>query len=153
VPSPAAGTDRAATASAGPVRVLIVDDHDEARYALRGTLARAGSFLVTEAARGEEALSWARAEHPDLIFLDLGLPDMTGFQVLDRLKADETCRDIPVVIHTSRTLGEEELRALRGRAASILDKSFFSREDAAARLLDSLEKLDLGRHKRPGAES
>ena len=124
---PRIGDGSSGDRSAGPVRVLIVDDHDEARYALKGTLARAGSFLVIEAARGEEALDRARAEHPDVIFLDLGLPDMTGFQVLDRLKADETCRDIPVIIHTSRTLDDEEPGRSTGRVASILEKSFRSR--------------------------
>jgi signal transduction histidine kinase len=147
---PALGHD---SLPAEPIRVLIVDDQEEARYAVRGILGRVGSFRIIEAASGDEALLRSRRERPGLIFLDLNLPDMTGFQVLDRLKADVECRDIPVIIHSSRTLDEDERRLLSGRVASILDKGIVSREGAAASLRGALEKLDLGRREPTGAES
>ena len=78
---------------------------------------------------------------------------MTGFQVLDHLKDDAECRDIPVIIHTSRTLDEDERRSLSGRAASILDKGIVSGEAAADRLRSSLEEVDLGRREWHGTES
>jgi CheY-like chemotaxis protein len=130
-----------------------VDDQEEARYALKGLLARVGSFVGIEAASGDEALRRARADRPDLIFLDLNLPDMTGFQVLDHLKDDAECRHIPVIIHTSRTLDEDERRSLNGRAASILDKGIVSGEEAADRLRSSLDDVELGRRKRHEPES
>ncbi len=147
-PAPVRGT-----LPAEPIRVLIVDDQEQARYALKGLLAQVGSFLGIEAASGDEALRRARADRPDLIFLDLNLPDMTGFQVLDHLKDDAECRDIPVIIHTSRTLDEDERRSLNGRAASILDKGIVSGEDAADRLRSSLEDVELGRRERHEPES
>jgi signal transduction histidine kinase len=137
---------------AGPTRVLIVDDHQEARYALGQVLASVGPFLCIEAGTGDEALRQARAARPDIIFLDLGLPDITGFEVLDRLGADAQCRDIPVIIHTSRILEDDDLRSLGARGASILPKGIGSREEAADRLRRILETLDLGRSERPGTE-
>jgi signal transduction histidine kinase/CheY-like chemotaxis protein len=140
-PSPAPGRG---ALTAEPTRVLIVDDQEEARYALKGLLAQVGSFLGIEAASGNEAIRRAHADRPDLIFLDLNLPDMTGFQVLDQLKDDAECRDIPVIIHTSMTLDEDERRMLSDRAVSILDKGIVSGEKAADRLRTSLEHVDLG---------
>ena len=58
--------------------------------------------------QGVEALSLARTERPDVIFLDLLMPDMTGFEILKRLKSDAETRNIPVIIHTSKILDEEE---------------------------------------------
>ena len=57
----------------------------------------------------------ARSQKPDVIFLDLILPDMTGFEILDRLKSDAETRDIPVIINTSKILDEEERGRLVGR--------------------------------------
>jgi CheY-like chemotaxis protein len=136
-----------------PRRVLIVDDEEEARYAVKGILDRVGSFVVIEASSGEAAFHRARAECPDVIFLDLVLPGMSGFQVLDLLKADAVCRDIPVIIHTSRALDGEERRSLDGRVASILDKCIVSQEEAASGLRAALEKLDLVRRGWPEMES
>ena len=60
---------------------------------------------------------------------------MPGFQILDLLKSDAECRDIPVIINTSRALDGEERRSLDGRVAAILDKCIGSQEEAASGLL------------------
>ncbi len=125
-------------------RVLIVDDREDARYAMRSILLRMGVLDVAEASGGDEAIARIRAERPELVILDLGLSDMTGLQVLDRLEADADCRDIPVVIHTSRSLDESERSLLSGRVAAVLDRSTLGRDDASTRLRDCLAKLDLG---------
>ncbi len=133
--------------------MLIVDDEEESRYAVKGILDRVGSFVVIEASNGEAAVDRARSERPDVIVLDLVLPRMSGFQILDLLKSDAECRDIPVIIHTSRALDGEERRSLDGRVAAILDKCIESQEEAASGLRSALEKLDLVRRGRPGMES
>ncbi|MHB1561694.1 MAG: ATP-binding response regulator [Isosphaeraceae bacterium] len=125
-----------------PARVLIVDDREDSRYAIRSTLLRLGALVVVEAASGAEAIGLARSGRHDLVILDLGLPDMTGFQVLDRLEAEPGCRESTVIIHTSRALDEREFGLLRGRVAAVLDKNALGRQDAAAVLRDCLTRLD-----------
>lgn len=78
-----------------PLTVLNVNDDEPTRYALSRILRHAG-FAVCEAGTGAEALVQAR-QHPDLILLDVQLPDVDGFEVCRRLKAEATLADIPVV--------------------------------------------------------
>lgn len=136
-----------------PARVLIVDDREDARYAIRSTLLKLGALVVAEAASGAEAIDRARADRPDLVILDLGLPDMTGFQVLDRLQAEPGSRDIPVIIHTSRSLNESERGLLSGRVAGVLERSALGQDDAAAALRDCLAGLGAGGGGGTGKES
>ena len=80
----------------GPLNtVLIIDDEEADRYVLKGLLTAQGRFAIVEAANGEEGLRRAREERPDVIFLDLIMPDMTGFEVLERLKSDDATKGIP----------------------------------------------------------
>jgi signal transduction histidine kinase len=124
-------------------KALIVDDVVTDRYVIRGTLAAIGQFVIIEAERGVEALSLARQERPDVIFLDLLMPDMSGFEILKRLKSDAETRNIPVIIHTSKILDEEERGLLLGASAAILLKGNRSREAAIAQVRDSLAKAGL----------
>src|SRR3954470_4238431 len=83
-----------------PVRILVVDDDEVKRYTITRTLQRAG-FATTEACTGSEALARA-GEHPTLIVLDVNMPDMDGYEVCRRLKADPVTSSIPV-LHLSGT--------------------------------------------------
>jgi len=134
------------------IRVLIVDDQEEDRYLIKGLVEALGPFQVIEAPTGAEALRCARAEPPQVIVLDLGLPDMTGDQVLERLRADSATRAIPVIIHTSKILDEEDRVRLGGQAISILEKAAASPQEAMARLRDSLGKAGLNVSAAVGAE-
>ena len=78
-----------------PATVLVVDDSPENRYAIRRYLS-GGEFDVWEAETGAEGLELA-ARDPDLIVLDVHLPDVNGFEVCRRLKEDERTRHIPVL--------------------------------------------------------
>ena len=91
-------------------RVLVIDDDEIARYLVRNHLAGA-PFVVTETGDPVQGLREARAERPDVIVLDLAMPEMSGFEVLDRLKEDPATMEIPVVVLTSKTLTDEEQRA------------------------------------------
>ncbi len=75
--------------------ILVVDDYEPHRYAAQRLLEAAG-FAVVTAATGQEALSQASG-HPDLILLDVGLPDLSGFDVCRMLKVNAATRVIPVV--------------------------------------------------------
>jgi CheY-like chemotaxis protein len=91
---------RSASVSRTRRRVLIVDDDDAARYLVRRWLTEA-DYEVIEESGGTNAASAARLHAPDAIVLDLVMPDVTGFEVLQQLSEDPGTRDIPVVIHTA----------------------------------------------------
>jgi CheY-like chemotaxis protein len=111
-------------------RVLIIDDSEIERYALRQFMP-SSTFEVIEAGGGYDGLRLARQSHPDLIFLDLTMPDVHGLEVLKMLKAIEETRDIPVILFTSQRpddIDEEQAAA----ASGLLLKSELSRESVAA---------------------
>jgi CheY-like chemotaxis protein len=111
-------------------RVLIVDDNEIERYALRQFLP-SSTFDVIEASGGYDGLRLSRQSHPDVIFLDLAMPDVHGLEVLKMLKAIEETRDIPVILFTSQRpddIGEDQAAA----ASALLLKSELSRESVAA---------------------
>jgi CheY-like chemotaxis protein len=111
-------------------RVLIVDDSEVERYALRQFLATS-LYEVIEAQGGYEGLRLARQSHPDVIFLDLAMPDIHGLEVLKMLKAIDETRAIPVILFTSQRpqdIDEQQAAA----ASALLLKSELSRESVAA---------------------
>jgi len=110
-------------------QALIIDDEEVARYILKDYLAGT-RFAVIEAASGAEGLNLARAHKPAVIFLDLTMPQMSGFEVLRELKQDPALRNIPVIINSSKILDEEARRALQAHAVTVLSKGGVGREAA-----------------------
>jgi len=108
-------------------RVLIIDDNEIERYALRQFLSTS-RYEVIEATGGYEGLRLARQAHPDVIFLDLMMPDVHGFEVLKMLKAIEDTRSVPVVLFTSQRLDNAEERERAALADALLMKSDLSRD-------------------------
>jgi signal transduction histidine kinase len=108
-------------------RVLIIDDNEIERYALRQFLSTS-RYEVIEATGGYEGLRLARQAQPDVIFLDLMMPDVHGFEVLKMLKAIEDTRHIPVVLFTSQRLESEGDRERANAADAVLMKSDLSRD-------------------------
>jgi signal transduction histidine kinase len=99
--------------------VLAVDDNDAVRYSVVRFL-REGGYNVLEARNGREALVLA-GQDPDLITLDINLPDMNGFEVCRRLKADPTTAQIPILhISASFAKTEDRVRGLEGGADAYL---------------------------------
>ena len=80
-----------------------------------------------------------RTKRPDVIFLDLNLPDMTGFEILDRLKSHVDTQAIPVIINTSKVLDESERERLAKKTVAILAKGSCSRADALSQVRLSLK--------------
>jgi len=127
-----------ATLSREKGQVLIVDDDEISRYLLKGIFP-ASSYRLLEATGGVEGLRLARQSQPNLIVLDLSMPDLSGFEVLEALKREPETREIPVVIYTSQTLDSEE-RARLQAAVDIVPKET-SREVAEARFADVLARI------------
>jgi CheY-like chemotaxis protein len=103
-------------------RILVVEDNADSRNLLALVLGRSG-YEIAEAATGLDAIAQVRAVHPDLIFMDLGLPGMTGDEATAHLKADESTRHIPVIVNTAFHRDSVQVeRAIAAGAAQILHK-------------------------------
>ncbi|HEY2845122.1 MAG TPA: response regulator, partial [Bryobacteraceae bacterium] len=121
----------------GPRRVLIIDDDEGDRYILKHRL-RGSRLAISEASNGHEGIAKAIAEHPQLIFLDLSMPEMNGMEVLQALKSDPRTATIAVVIHTSMKMDMLGPVALESGASAILSKEQLSQEDCIATLASRL---------------
>jgi len=108
-------------------RVLVVDDEPDVLLLCRLNLQQRGHELL-EASTGRVALELARERHPDVIVLDLMLPGMTGYEVLETLKGDEQTSDIPVLILTAKSLRADRERSHGLGAAGFLTKPFLPSE-------------------------
>jgi signal transduction histidine kinase/DNA-binding response OmpR family regulator len=123
----------AATGQLPPSRVLIIDDNESDRYLFKHHL-RDSAFVVLEASGGREGIRKAFAEKPHLIVLDINMPDMTGFEVVEQLKEDASTKHIPVVICTSRVLNSTEQAQLTGKAVTVISKESRDKSDVAEEL-------------------
>jgi CheY-like chemotaxis protein len=112
----------------GRAQVLVVDDDPKTRDMLRRTLQKAG-WTVAEAANGSEAIAALERAKPALVLLDLMMPGMDGFEVLERLHDDETWREVPVIIVTAKDLTREDVDRLNGRVVKVLQKGAYQRRD------------------------
>jgi two-component system cell cycle response regulator len=102
-------------------RILIVDDVAANRIVQQARLS-AAFYEPIPAADGATCLALARDERPDLILLDLGLPDISGLAVLQRLRHDPSTRDIPVIALTASGMAEERLAAFAAGADDVMDR-------------------------------
>jgi signal transduction histidine kinase len=112
---------------AGQCRVLVIDDELAPRYLLRRLLEEQGCTVI-EATCGVEGIRLALEERPDLVLLDLVMPDLTGFQVAERLRQNPGSSDIPIHVVTSKVLTEQERGELAGRSIEVVPKDSVSRD-------------------------
>ena len=100
-------------------RILVVDDEAANRDWLKRILEPAG-FAVILARGGREAIELARSRKPDLVMLDLMMPEVTGFDVVEALRADEATKSTPIMVLTAKSLTEADIRQLNGHVSTIL---------------------------------
>jgi DNA-binding response OmpR family regulator len=130
------------TAAPASPRALIIDDDEGARYVLRRHLA-GESFVVVEARDGGEGIQLAAELKPALIFLDLVMPGMSGFEVLRELRAQALTRSTPVIVATSKSLPASDCEILDALGATVMPKHLLSGDSASALFRQALSRVGL----------
>jgi CheY-like chemotaxis protein len=120
-----------------PRPVLVVEDDPATREVVRRALERDG-WIVTEADNGRSGLESLARTVPDLVVLDLMMPEMDGFEFVAELRKTEAGRRIPVVVVTAKELTAEDRERLNGQVRHVFQKGSFSREELTAELRRAL---------------
>jgi two-component system, cell cycle response regulator DivK len=107
-------------------RILVVDDQEDNRRILRDLLTASG-FEVVEAQTGEESVALAEARTPDLILMDIQLPDIDGYEATRRIKAKPALRGTPLIVVTSYALSGDDAKAFAAGADAYVSKPFSPR--------------------------
>ncbi|MCF8307373.1 MAG: response regulator [Bacteroidales bacterium] len=108
-------------------KVLVVDDESVVRKSVEGVIGKEG-VQIKSVGKGQEAFELLKDELFDLVILDLGLEDMSGFDLLEMIKKEESITDVPIIIYTSQNLDEEEQKAMKKYAESVIIKGAHSPE-------------------------
>ena len=110
-------------------RVAVVDDTAEARRLIRRILQSQGDFEIFEATNGRDAIALISKELPDLVILDLMMPEVDGFAVLDALRSKPETANIPVIVATAKELTVDEKSRLQGQIQALMLKGDFLNDE------------------------
>jgi threonine synthase len=120
-------------------RVAIIEDNPAAATLLRRVLQAHGEYQIDEAHDGRAGLEMVRGNPPDLILLDMMMPELDGFGVLDGLKEDGRLQDVPVIVITAKDLTATEKQRLSGRVKGLLQKGTFLSTDLLDDVIKTIE--------------
>jgi CheY-like chemotaxis protein len=123
-------------------RVLIVDDEPSALQLLRRILESQSDYQVLEASGGAQALSMTQADKPELIILDLMMPEIDGFTVLETVKSNPSTHDIPVIVVTAKEITPEDRERLNGNMVALYNKGMFTADELLSDIGQALETMD-----------
>jgi CheY-like chemotaxis protein len=126
------------TGSESITKVLLVDDEEVSRYLVRQLLPR-GAFVLSEAATGREGLEALKENRPDVILLDVNMPEMTGTEFLERLQSYNGVVP-PAIVITSMVLDDADKARLRG-ASRIMSKFDLTTDALVVAIRESLDKV------------
>ncbi|MFQ5657206.1 MAG: response regulator, partial [Candidatus Methylomirabilales bacterium] len=132
-----------------PCPVLLVEDDADMR-AMMGRMLEKGGWAVAVAENGRVALERMAERRPDLVLLDLMMPEMDGFQFLEAIRKNEEWRSVPVVVITAKDLTTEDRLRLSGSVAQILEKGAYSQEELLREVRDLVASCV--RPEEPGTE-
>lgn len=107
-------------------RILVVEDHDDNRRILRDLLTSAGYEMV-EAVTGPQGVAMAASHRPDLILMDVQLPEIDGCEATRRIKAEPALRPIPIIVVTSYALSGDDVQAYEAGCSAYVTKPFSPR--------------------------
>ena len=131
-------------------RAILVVDDEPGMLALHARLLEqlAPKCRILKARNGQEALELMARQRPDLVLLDLMMPVLDGFGVLETMRERESTRDIPVIVLTAQILTSQDMARLQQGVAAVLSKGLFTGAEVLARVTDALS-----RNKRLGSEA
>jgi CheY-like chemotaxis protein len=121
------------------VKVLAVDDDPRTLELLTSVLEPQG-FRLLKACGGREGIAIAETEHPDLIILELLMPNMIGFEVIDRLDKSPATTRLPIIIFTVKQLSAEEKGRLKGRIVGLVRKADFNPKGFVEMVRNALQR-------------
>lgn len=119
--------------------IAIIEDEPDARLLLRRILQYERKYKIYEAPDGATGMALIQSKKPDLVLLDLMMPEVDGFTVLDTMKANEQLRDIPVIVITAKDLTNQDYQRLSGRIESLLQKGEFMEDQLVESISDVLK--------------
>ena len=108
--------------------VIVIDDNPQDLRLARRILEAGGAYHVIEAETGREGLKAVYKYHPDLVIVDLLMPDMDGFTIIDAIQDDAHLRDIPIIVYSAKDISNDERGRLKDRIRSIQRKSSLDRQ-------------------------
>ncbi|MGE0173344.1 MAG: ATP-binding protein [Oligoflexales bacterium] len=121
-------------------RVLVIDDDEPSRYVLKNLVEGEIEADFLEATTGKVGLQNIKTWRPDVVFLDLSMPEVDGFTVLQKIRESKEFGDLPVIINTAKILTGEERRILEAAATAVLSKERTNRQLSVEALRNALSK-------------
>jgi CheY-like chemotaxis protein len=123
------------------VEVLVIDDHVDDILLIRRILEAQGDYHISEANGGLAGIEMVHRRPPDVIILDLMMPDVDGFGVLEALKRESKTRAIPVIVVTAKQLTDEDRKRLNGQVEVLLNKGLFTERELLEDVKVALQKV------------
>ncbi len=120
--------------------VLVVDDNRDAAHLIRRLLEKKKKYRVFEAVDGRDGLEQALHRIPDMIILDLMMPDLDGFSVLEALKANEDTQNIPVIVVSAKDITEDEWQRLHGQIEGLYQKGSLPPMEFVEQVVEVIEQ-------------
>jgi PAS domain S-box-containing protein len=128
--------------SGDPIKVLIVDDDEAAVELIATRMSEFPGITVLRAYGGQEAIDVARRDLPDLLILDLMMPDVSGFDVVDAMHANPDTANIPIIVVTAKHLTDDDRLQLNGHV-TLIEKSDFDRDRFTAEVRRAMARPEL----------
>ncbi|OIP61180.1 MAG: hypothetical protein AUK38_01365 [Nitrospirae bacterium CG2_30_41_42] len=123
------------------IKKVLVVDNEQDTIELIGNVLRETGYQIEVAYNSKDAIKTIKDFVPDLIVLNLTMPEVSGFDVIEYLKTEEGVKDIPLIIITRKDLTEKDIDELNGRIQGILNKGVLAKEDLLKEIKDTISKV------------